>query len=271
MNQYCQIGEAARRAGVTIETLRHYDRIGLLSPGKVDPQTGYRYYSDFEIDQAQVIHYLRSINLPLSTIKKLFQEDDIPAAMEVLKLACDKVDKEIEHLLSVKQHLQDTLDNYSTKRNTRNFIKPLAEPAVQELPARTVFLARGLHEPTLGNLSQLYSTVERQISPEIREQFQFENAAGALVQGQTCTLFALCVSAAAHPNVAVLPGGRYLCVSCPSQDYRDTVEYLRRLAVERFQAGEGPVVLDVIFTGIIQWEYEVKLFLGPYPPRRVSD
>ena len=65
MEQHYQIGEAARRAGVTVETLRHYDRIGLVTPSQVDPQSGYRYYTDAEIDQVQVIRYLRSIRFSL--------------------------------------------------------------------------------------------------------------------------------------------------------------------------------------------------------------
>ena len=39
------IGEFARYAGVSVRMLRHYDRLGLLQPVRVDPATGYRQYS----------------------------------------------------------------------------------------------------------------------------------------------------------------------------------------------------------------------------------
>lgn len=39
-----RVGEFSRIARVTIETLRHYDAIGLFKHAKVDPFTGYRYY-----------------------------------------------------------------------------------------------------------------------------------------------------------------------------------------------------------------------------------
>ena len=32
--------------GCNTQTLRYYDRIGLLIPGKMDPRTGYRYYEE---------------------------------------------------------------------------------------------------------------------------------------------------------------------------------------------------------------------------------
>ncbi|WP_294144977.1 MerR family transcriptional regulator [uncultured Clostridium sp.] len=260
------IGETARRAGVTVETLRHYDRIGLIVPFKVDPQTGYRYYSDTEIAKVQIVHYLRSVNFSLPAIKKLFSEDDIPALTYTLRLAQKKVDEEIEHLLFVRGHLKDTLNNYSTKRNTRDFVRPSLTPSVQNLPARTVFLARGLHAPTLDNLMLLHDTVEGLIAPEVRGQFRFENAAGALLLGESCTLFAQCIRAERHSCVTTLPAGQYLCASCSTRDYRKTVEELRRLAADPGQPENRPVVLDIIFTGLIQWEYEVKLFLGDELP-----
>jgi effector-binding domain-containing protein len=40
-----RIGEFSRSACVTIDTLRHYDALGLLKPAEVDSFTGYRYYT----------------------------------------------------------------------------------------------------------------------------------------------------------------------------------------------------------------------------------
>ena len=45
MKQYFSVGEAAKAAGTTSETLRHYDRIGLVKPSKKDEWTNYRYYT----------------------------------------------------------------------------------------------------------------------------------------------------------------------------------------------------------------------------------
>ena len=49
MEKFYTIGETAKLANVTTETLRHYDRIGLISPCKTDEWTGYRYYSEREL------------------------------------------------------------------------------------------------------------------------------------------------------------------------------------------------------------------------------
>lgn len=39
-----QIGEFSKLCGVTVKTLHHYEKLGLITPSKVDPWTGYRYY-----------------------------------------------------------------------------------------------------------------------------------------------------------------------------------------------------------------------------------
>lgn len=41
-----QIGQFAKVNNVTVKTLHHYEKIGLLLPVNVDQSTGYRFYSD---------------------------------------------------------------------------------------------------------------------------------------------------------------------------------------------------------------------------------
>ena len=42
MKKFFSIGEAAKAVNMTAETLRHYDRIGLVKPSKKDASTKYR-------------------------------------------------------------------------------------------------------------------------------------------------------------------------------------------------------------------------------------
>ena len=45
------VGEFSRICQVSIKTLHHYDRIGLLAPLKVDPFSGYRYYGQQQVEK----------------------------------------------------------------------------------------------------------------------------------------------------------------------------------------------------------------------------
>ena len=39
------IGDVARLFHISVSSLRHYEKLGLLQPEYIDPDTGYRYYS----------------------------------------------------------------------------------------------------------------------------------------------------------------------------------------------------------------------------------
>lgn len=60
------IGETARLFGISTQTLRFYDRKGILSPVYTDPETGYRYYSYMQFHIIDRIKYLQGFGLATS-------------------------------------------------------------------------------------------------------------------------------------------------------------------------------------------------------------
>jgi DNA-binding transcriptional MerR regulator len=67
--------EFAKRAGVTIRALHHYDRLGLLKPsGRTT--AGYRLYSDRDFARLEQIVALKFIGFPLSQIRELLRRKD---------------------------------------------------------------------------------------------------------------------------------------------------------------------------------------------------
>jgi DNA-binding transcriptional MerR regulator len=75
--------EFAKRAGVTVRTLHHYDRLGLLSPsGRTE--AGYRLYGDRDLVRLEQILALKFIGFPLQEIRCLLKRDakDLPSALK---------------------------------------------------------------------------------------------------------------------------------------------------------------------------------------------
>ena len=68
-----RINEAAELAGVTVRTLHHYDKIGLLSPAK-SAENGYRDYGEAELLRLQQIMFLKEVDFPLEEIKEMLDE-----------------------------------------------------------------------------------------------------------------------------------------------------------------------------------------------------
>jgi DNA-binding transcriptional MerR regulator len=72
--KYFRSGEFARKAGVTIRTIRYYDRIGLLKPAAYS-ESGQRLYDELEYARLQQILTLKLIGLSLDEIKRLLTTD----------------------------------------------------------------------------------------------------------------------------------------------------------------------------------------------------
>ena len=110
-----KVGELARRTGLTVRTLHHYDEIGLLRPSGRTP-AGHRLYARPEIERLQQIASLRHLGLPL---------DDIAACLarpgysleRVLDLHVERMERQIarqERLCGVVRSLRDRLRSAET-------------------------------------------------------------------------------------------------------------------------------------------------------------
>jgi DNA-binding transcriptional MerR regulator len=74
------VGELARLAGVTVRTLHHYDRIGLVQPHD-RTAAGYRSYDVRDLDRLQQVLVYRELGFPLEEIATLLDDPEVdPAA-----------------------------------------------------------------------------------------------------------------------------------------------------------------------------------------------
>ena len=74
----------AKLCGCNAQTLRYYDRIGLLTPAKVDEWTGYRYYEEEQALLFVKIKNLQQADFSIEEIRTLLPGDDnlLTAAFE---------------------------------------------------------------------------------------------------------------------------------------------------------------------------------------------
>ncbi|WP_436761023.1 MerR family transcriptional regulator [Streptosporangium sp. V21-05] len=70
-DEYLPIGRFARLCRLSVKRLRHYDELGLLTPARVDQDTGYRYYRPDQARAAMLIGLLRSLDVPLPSIGRV--------------------------------------------------------------------------------------------------------------------------------------------------------------------------------------------------------
>src|SRR5688572_26983382 len=90
-----RIGEFSQIARVSGRLLRYYDGLGLLHPQRIDPQTGYRYYSAAQLPRLNRILALKDLGLALDQVAR-FVDDDISTDEIRRMLALKKAEVETE-------------------------------------------------------------------------------------------------------------------------------------------------------------------------------
>lgn len=141
MQNKLSIGEMAKLRGVTVDTLRHYDKIGLLKPFHIDPETGYRYYSISQYEVLGTIKELRSIGFSLEEIKQFLTDRNVKKSVQSLQKSMANIQEEIKKLQGIHNILMTRLNNIehftNSYRNSDIVIKQFEEREYIQL-ARSV-------------------------------------------------------------------------------------------------------------------------------------
>jgi MerR family transcriptional regulator, thiopeptide resistance regulator len=104
-----RIGELAGQAGVTVRTLHHYDRLGLLSPS-TRTSGGHRCYTGEDVVQLQRIIALRSCGLSLDEIGVVLSAGANGGLADLLRAQLDVVDESIRQAVWLRVRLLGILD-----------------------------------------------------------------------------------------------------------------------------------------------------------------
>lgn len=78
------IGQFSRICQVSPKALRHYEKLGLLVPFKVDETNQYRYYTREQLDSIKAITFLKDLGIPLKTIRTIIDQGSQPEKIEAI-------------------------------------------------------------------------------------------------------------------------------------------------------------------------------------------
>jgi DNA-binding transcriptional MerR regulator len=104
------IGEFSRIARVTPRQLRHYEELGLFKPERIDPETGYRFYSALQLPRLNRILALKELGLTLTQILRLLDEhisaEEIRGMLTMRKAQIEQTLRdELERVRSIEARL----------------------------------------------------------------------------------------------------------------------------------------------------------------------
>lgn len=113
------IGDVAQLFHLSVSSLRYYEKTGLLTPEKIDPDSGYRYYSTRQFEVLNTIRYLRVLDMPLPEIADFLQNKEVGRMEEKLRQQKEtvvrkqqelfRIERKIEHRLQQLQEAQEAV------------------------------------------------------------------------------------------------------------------------------------------------------------------
>ena len=130
------IGEAAKKSGLSVKTVRYYDEINLIKPIK-NKATNYRHYTTADLAKLQFIGKARRFNFSIKECKELLSlyENQNRSSKEVRNLTLTKI-AEIDVKLTELENLREQLSHLVNccKGNARPEC-----PIIDELATGNVF------------------------------------------------------------------------------------------------------------------------------------
>ena len=119
---YYSPGETADKSGFTLDTLRYYDKIGLL--GDIDRTAGgRRRFTDDDLSWLGMLRCLRDTGMPIADMQRyaaLARTDDtIPARIALLEAHNQQIETRLDELRAQQRHILEKIQYYRGSARSR--------------------------------------------------------------------------------------------------------------------------------------------------------
>ncbi len=109
MKDYYKINEISKLYGIGADSLRYYERIGVLKPRR--GENGYRLYSLKDIYKLNIIRDLRRLDFSMKQIKEYLDYQSIGNTLALLRNEQELIQKQLENLRTAKSAIRFRIDN----------------------------------------------------------------------------------------------------------------------------------------------------------------
>ncbi|RKF22228.1 MerR family transcriptional regulator [Alginatibacterium sediminis] len=158
------IGEFSKITAITIKALRHYHEKGVLVPAHIDMDSGYRFYSEREIELAKVISTMKSMKFTLAEITDLLKsvkdESDLRDLLEQKK---NSIDQDIVKLSLISEAIDQVLVKENSVEKGLSYSNQIT---IEELGQQQVLICdwEGEYRETGKAMAKLYRVAGRQLN-----------------------------------------------------------------------------------------------------------
>ncbi|MCG8638225.1 MAG: MerR family transcriptional regulator [Desulfobacterales bacterium] len=209
------IGQMAKICQIPIQTLRYYDKIGLLKPTIIKDENNYRYYSKRQILHVNLIKYLKSFEFSLDEIRELIKREDSGIILRFLVAKKAKVQEQIKSLQQIEVQLASQIENLKLLNDCED------EPYIEfkNIPERKIAYIRYNSPCNPVAISERYNELVNMVK---KNQWQFSISLIAIFHDdykqfdytdadvEVCAL--IVGELQEHENIRSLPAGQYVTI-----------------------------------------------------------
>lgn len=261
-NRFISIGKLSKITGVHIQSLRYYERIGILIPAFIDNSSKYRYYSFSQIKIVEAIQYCVELDIPLKDFSLFISSDQNQLDYEKLlhygkELAHQKI-QTIRHKMHFFEELNEDMLHGEICLDTEFAISHLPQKTYLTIPYNGTQANNTFHSIVIELLEQIRSNgwqtsydsglLSRYAQNKI-EHFAFIDILNSNEQ------------ILQNPNVIQIPEMNFLCKRKKESNLQIAPELYR----EQFAKPYDKIVIErELFTGKFQYTtplYEIRCSL----------
>ena len=272
------IGQMAELNQLSVQTLRFYDKIGLLKPDHVDKESSYRYYNIKQSAKLDMIQYLKSMGMPLEKIKDQFEKEDVRFVQEKLIEQNKWLETKIKEFRTMKNAVESCLNNYS------RYIQSPKDSSIeiQHIPERKVFCYNGKIDIYQNNLST-YEYILRQLKKQVMLRHlpmtYFCNVGSILRKEKidknqfvSTEIFVFVDDESEFKNqIEIIPENDFICIHCDSfWKEKEHADILFRHIKEKGYKICGDYICEVVVELPVFYENERNMFIRLQIPIKTS-
>ncbi len=232
--EYLTIGKMAKLNKISEQTLRLYDKMGLLSPCEKGTENGYRYYNIKQSAKLDMIQYMKSLGISLKDIKQQFDCMEPLLLTSILYQKSDQINRQISELKYQQRAIERTIDSFERYENS----PPDGTILVEYIPKRRMYcIDSGVNLYDFG--IEVYEKILRELKYSLAAdnlpQIYFCNAGSILRQNNleqrrfisTEVFVFVDKEYVSEELITIVPANTYLCIYC--NKFEKEKEYVARL------------------------------------------
>ncbi|MDV3427128.1 MAG: helix-turn-helix domain-containing protein [Bacillota bacterium] len=263
------IGKMAKLNRISEQTLRLYDKLGLLKPSSVNEENGYRCYSIKQCARLDMIQHMKSMGMTLNDIKKLLDKKDVSLIKSILQQKSEGIDNEIKELKFQKRALERTIESYDRYETS----PPDGIISIEYIGKRFMYLMDSginFYDYDLSVYEEILRKLKLSLISDNLPQVYFCNA-GTILRKDKLIMREFVSSEvfvfvdkdyAEEELISALPSGMYLCIYCNKFDKeKDYINRLLDYAEEKGYAISGDYICEVLADLPVFEQHERGMFL----------